>query len=91
VVYASNVAQAKQFALSGNADAAFIPLSLTRAEEGRYLEVESRLHAPLDQAMGVIEYSGQKDSAQLFGEFLMSDEGQALLKTFGYGRPAANE
>ena len=91
IVYASNVAQAKQFAASGNADAAFIPLSLVRAGEGKHVEIESRLHAPLDQSMGVIEASGRKDLARLFEEFVLSDEGQAMMEKFGYRRPVANE
>ncbi|HYP28589.1 MAG TPA: molybdate ABC transporter substrate-binding protein [Blastocatellia bacterium] len=91
VVYATNVAQAKQFTASGNADAAFIPLSLVRAGEGSYIEIESRLHAPLDQAMGVIEASNNKDSARSFGEFVLSDEGQSIMGRFGYVRSIPNE
>jgi molybdate transport system substrate-binding protein len=91
VVYATNVAQAKQFAVSGNADAAFIPLSLVKAGEGKHIEIESRLHAPLDQAMGIIEASGNKDSARLFGEFVLSEEGQSIMGRFGYVKSVANE
>jgi molybdate transport system substrate-binding protein len=91
VVYANNVAQAKQFASSGNADAAFIPLSLVKSGEGSHIEIESRLHSPLNQAIGVIEASGQKEIARRFVDFILSDEGQAVMEGFGYRKPAANE
>ncbi|HEX8853394.1 MAG TPA: molybdate ABC transporter substrate-binding protein, partial [Pyrinomonadaceae bacterium] len=48
VVYSQNVAQAAQFAASGNADAAFVPRSLLKAGEGSSVEVEGRLHSPIE-------------------------------------------
>src|SRR5262249_52268501 len=47
VVYAENVSETKQFATSGNADVAFIPLALVKPDEGRYLEIDERLHQPI--------------------------------------------
>ncbi len=87
VVYSQNVAQAKQFASSGNADAAFIPRSLVREGEGRALDVDAKLHAPLDQAVGVVRASKKQEAARRFVEFLMSEEGQSVLKSFGYDTP----
>lgn len=87
VVYSQTVAQAKQFASSGNADAAFVPRSLVREGEGRTIEVDSKLHAPIDQAVGVIRASKKQDASRRFVEFLMSDEGQTVLKSFGYDSP----
>ena len=89
VVYAQNVSQAKQFAASGNADAAFLPLALARPGEGRYIEVDERLHEPIDQAMGVVSASGKPDGARRFVEFVLSPQGQAILERFGYVRPPA--
>lgn len=90
VVYSQSVAQAKQFAASGNADAAFLPRSLVREGEGTAVEVEERLHAPIDQALGVVRASGRQDAAKKFVEFVLSGEGQAVLKSFGYDAPAKN-
>ena len=89
VVYAQNVSQAKQFAASGNADAAFLPRALVKPGEGRYIEVDERLHEPIDQAMGVVSASGKKDRARRFVEFVLSPQGQAILERFGYVRPPA--
>ena len=88
VVYSQTVAQAKQFASSGNADAAFIPHSLLREGEGRAIEVDAKLHAPIDQAIGVVRASKRQDAARRFVEFLLSEEGQAVLKSFGYDSPS---
>jgi molybdate transport system substrate-binding protein len=87
VVYSQSVAQARQFAASGNADAAFIPRSLVKEGEGAAVEVEERLHAPIDQALGVVRASGRQDAARKFVEFVLSDEGRAVLKSFGYDSP----
>jgi molybdate transport system substrate-binding protein len=90
VVYAQSVAQARQFAASGNADAAFLPRSLVKEGEGKALEVDARLHAPIDQAIGVVRASGKQAAAKSFVEFVLSDEGQSILKGFGYDAPAKN-
>jgi molybdate transport system substrate-binding protein len=87
VVYGQSVAQAKQFAASGNADAAFIPRSLVKEGEGRAIEIEERLHAPIDQALGIVSASKKQDAATRFVEFVLSEEGQTVLKSFGYGAP----
>jgi molybdate transport system substrate-binding protein len=87
VVYSQTVAQAKQFASSGNAEAAFVPRSLVREGEGRAIEVDSKLHAPIDQAVGVVRASKRQDAARRFVEFLLSEEGQSVLKSFGYDTP----
>jgi molybdate transport system substrate-binding protein len=88
VVYAESVAQAKQFAASGNADAAFLPLSLVRGAGGRYVEVEARLHAPIDQAVGVLKASKRQEAARRFVEFLFGEEGQSVFREFGYDSPS---
>jgi molybdate transport system substrate-binding protein len=90
VVYSQSASQARQFAASGNADAAFLPRSLVREGEGAAFEVEERLHAPLLQALGVVRASGRQDAAKKFAGFVLSEEGQAVLKSFGYDAPAKN-
>lgn len=88
VVYSQTVAQAKQFASSGNAEAAFVPRSLVREGEGTAIEIDARLHAPIDQSVGIVRASKRQDAARRFVEFLMSEEGQSVLKSFGYDAPA---
>jgi molybdate transport system substrate-binding protein len=87
VVYAQSVAQAKQFAATGNADAAFLPRSLVREGEGRFIEIDANLHRPIDQAVAVVRASKKQAPARQFVEFLLSEEGRAVLKSFGYAEP----
>jgi molybdate transport system substrate-binding protein len=86
VVYAQNVAQAKQFAASGNADAAFIPRALVKADEGMAVEIDAGLHRPIDQAIGIVRTSKKQEQARRFLDFVLGDEGQAMLESYGYER-----
>lgn len=88
VVYAQNVMQAKQFAATGNADAAFLPRALVREGEGRLIEVSEGLHRPLEQAIGVVRGSKKRAAARRFVEFVLGEEGKAVLERFGYSVPA---
>lgn len=87
VVYAQSVAQAKQFAATGNADAAFLPRSLVKDGEGGFVEIDGSLHRPIDQAVGVVRASPRQEAARRFVEFLLGGEGRAVLKSYGYSEP----
>jgi molybdate transport system substrate-binding protein len=87
VVYAQNVAQAKQFASTGNAEAAFLPRSLIKSGEGQTIEVAATLHKPIDQAMGIMKASRKQESAKKFWDFVLGDVGQSILERYGYERP----
>lgn len=89
VVYGQNVAQTKQFAATGNAEAAFVPLALVKSGDGSYLEVRADLHHPIDQALGIVKDSANQTAAHQFVQFLLSGEGQELLFRKGYSKPAA--
>jgi molybdate transport system substrate-binding protein len=91
LVYAENVAQAAQFALSGNADVALIghglAVSSTLRAAGRFYDVPERLHPPIVQAGGVVAASRNKESGQAFLEYLKGGEARATLRSFGFGLP----
>jgi molybdate transport system substrate-binding protein len=87
VIYAQNVSQARQYAATGNAEVAFIPLALVKPGEGTYLELGDDLHRPIDQALGIIKDSKKQDAARQFVNFLFSDEGRELLTKRGYNLP----
>lgn len=89
IIYGQNVSQAKQYAATGNAEAAFIPRALVRPGEGRFLEVDERLHQPINQAIAVVKDSRQQDAAQSFVSYVLSPEGQALLERYGYKKTGA--
>lgn len=89
VVYGQNVSQTKQFAATGNAEVAFLPLALVKPNEGRFIEVDERLHQPIDQALGIVKASGQQEAARRFTDFVLSDKGQRILEQYGYRKPPA--
>ena len=95
IVYAQNVAMAKQFAKSLNADAAFTANSLVRsdaaAETADAFVIPGDLHAPLDQALGIVTASSRQDEAQAFAAFLLSGDVQTWLAGRGYRRVPAAE
>ncbi len=90
VVYADNVSAAKQFVSTGNADVGFIPVSLVQPGKDRFLAVSQRLHAPLDQALGIVKGAKNQAAAQQFSDFLASVEGQGLLEDFWYSIPPSS-
>jgi molybdate transport system substrate-binding protein len=87
VVYGMNVSQVKQFVSSGNAEAGFLPRALVKQGEGKYIEISEELHRPIDQALGVVKASEKQDAARHFADFVLSPEGQLVLKEFGYKPP----
>jgi molybdate transport system substrate-binding protein len=87
VVYAPSIAVAKQFADTGNAEAAFTALALTVNEHGNSYPVDGKLHKPIDQALGIVKSSTQQKDARAFTDFLKSADARAIFKRFGYGQP----
>lgn len=86
VIYGQNVAQTKQFAATGNAEVAFIPLALVKTGEGAYLEVDQNLHRPIEQGLGIVQTTSNQTAARQFVDFMLSDEGQNILVAKGYRR-----
>ena len=84
VVYANNINMAKQYAATGNADAAFTAYSLVRHESGSVIIVDEKLHQPIDQAVGIVSVSSRKADARRFVAFLTGREGRSILEGFGY-------
>jgi len=88
VIYAQNVSQAKQYAATGNAEAALIPLALVKPGEGTHIELEEKLHQPIDQALGIVKESTKQSQARRLVDFLLSPEGRDLLMKNGYNAPS---
>lgn len=89
VVYAQNVSMTKQFAATGNAEVAFLPLALVKPNEGQFIEVDEQLHQPIDQALGVVKASSKQEAARRFTDFVLSEKGQRILEQYGYRKPPA--
>ncbi|WP_394820629.1 molybdate ABC transporter substrate-binding protein [Pendulispora albinea] len=93
VVYGENIQQTFQFVQSGNAEAAVVALSLAIAtDEGDYVLVDPKLHAPLDQKIVVCKGGSQEDGAprkhaRAFAAYVNSEEGRAIMRRFGFLLP----
>ena len=84
VIYGQSVSQTRQYAATGNAEVAFIPWSLVKEGEGQFVEVNERLHQPINQALAVVKRSEKQEAARRFVAYVLSPEGQALLERYGY-------
>ncbi len=85
LVFGENVQQALQFAQSGNAEAAVVALSLAVISDGKWLEIDEKLHKPIDQAMVACGKLPQRlVEARRFIAFVNSDAGRAVMKRFGF-------
>jgi molybdate transport system substrate-binding protein len=75
---------AKQYGTSGNADAVFTAYSLVLKEQGKVIQVDESLHAPIDQAMGIVAASKNQAAAREFTRFLLEGKGRGILSSSGY-------
>ncbi len=93
LIRGENVAQAAQFAESGNADAGLIALSLaltprmTRA--GVFHEIPSGFHPAIEQGAALVRASRRKDAARRLLAFCQTPEALELLARYGFTRPGA--
>jgi len=87
LVYANSISQSKQWAASGNADAAFTAYSLVLHERGTVLKVDPRLYHSIEQALAIVASSSRINEANQFRSFLLGDGGRAILAKNGYLLP----
>lgn len=93
LVLGENVAQAAEFALSGNAQVGVIALSLAMSpqfkDQGGYVEVPLESYPRIDQGGIVLASAGDTVAARAVKDFLLSDAGLAILKSCGFFLPGA--
>ncbi|HTS48795.1 MAG TPA: molybdate ABC transporter substrate-binding protein [Bryobacteraceae bacterium] len=87
IVYAENINAARQYGMSGNADAVFTAYSLLLREPGKVIPIAENLHQPIDQELGIIASSKHLEPARKFVDFLLHGEGRAVLLKSGYAAP----
>ena len=89
LLYGENVAQAAQFAASGNADAGIVAYSLVLApalrERGSFALLPDTLHEPLRQRM-VLLTRATPGAVQLY-EYLRRPASRAILARYGFVQP----
>ena len=85
IVYGESVSHALQMAETGNADIAFVALSLVHDQP--HFDVDPKLYQPIEQAGVVLKTSEHKPAAHAFVDFLASAEAQKILEVYGFGKP----
>ncbi len=88
LVLGDNIAQTAQFVQSGAADIGILALSLAMAPvmqaSGRYVEVPLDAYPPLEQGGVIPNHSQNRADALAFRAFLLSPEGLAILRRYGF-------
>lgn len=90
LVLGTSAAQAAQFATTGAADVAFLPLSLTYGPElaaGKSILVPEALYPKVEQSGIVLKSSKDPELARAFLAFVTGEKGRAILAKYGYGLP----
>jgi molybdate transport system substrate-binding protein len=85
IIMAENIRQAVQFVDSGNAEAGIVALPLVIQRQEGWRAIDERSHAPIVQAAGIVK--GAPPPARAFLALLLSERGQAILKSHGFGSP----
>lgn len=88
IVYAENIRQALQYVQSGDAQAGIVALGEANVPEITWTLIDGSLYEPLNQALGVIRTSQHPKIAGLFADYVIGEEGQAILIQYGFGLPA---
>lgn len=90
LVLGQNVSQAVQFAQSGAADAAVVPLSLTFSPElagGKVLALPEGSYPRQEQSALVLGHAREPELARAFVRWVTGPRGRELLARYGYGLP----
>jgi len=90
LVLGTSASQAAQFATTGAADVAFLPLSLTFEKAlsgGTVVAVPEALYPRIDQSGVVLAASREQALARAFLAYVTGEKGRAILSRYGYGLP----
>jgi molybdate transport system substrate-binding protein len=91
LVIGENVAQTMQFVQSGAADVGIVALSLALAPsvkgKGRLFEIPPSTYPRLEQGGTILKGAADVDAARALRGFLLSADGQAILKQYGFSTP----
>ena len=93
LVFAENVSQAAQFALSGSAAGGIVAYSLALAPKvksrGRFELIPEEWHSPLRQSMALLTNAGPV--AEEFFAYLQRAEARRVLESYGFALPSSLE
>ncbi len=89
IVQGNTIAQAYQFAETGNAEVGFVALSqVIIKNEGSRWAVPEQLHDPIRQDAVLLKKGASNEAATAFLAFLKGPEAGAVIARYGYGAAA---
>ncbi|MBI5682514.1 MAG: molybdate ABC transporter substrate-binding protein [Deltaproteobacteria bacterium] len=87
LVYGENIRQTLQFIQTGNAQAGIVALSVANVPEIEYLLIDSNLHNPIDQSVGILKAAKNEKEAKRFIEYMNSPNSRQIMKRYGFLLP----
>ena len=86
IIYADNISQTAQFAQTGNAEVAFLAMSLTLTPEmkGSVYVIDPKLYKPIEQAMVLVKSWKVNPEAAKFMKFVLSPTCKPIFEKNGY-------
>ena len=86
IIYADNISQTAQFAQTGNAEVAFLSMSLTLTPEmkGSVYLVDNKTYKPVEQAMVLVKSWKTNPEAAKFMKFVLSETCKPIFEKNGY-------
>lgn len=86
IVYADNIAQAAQFAQTGNAEIGFLALALAMAPDmkGSYFVIDTKSYKPVEQAMVLLKSWQSNPEATKFMNFILSNDCKPVFEKYGF-------
>ena len=85
IVQGTSIAQAQQFAATGNAELGFAALAqVIKTEGGSRWDAPEDLHKPILQDAVLLKTGADNEAAKAFLDFLHQPEARAVIASFGY-------
>jgi molybdate transport system substrate-binding protein len=91
IVYADNIAQAAQYASTGNTEAGFLAYALVMGPElkdkGKYIVLDTKSYKAVEQACVLIKGWERNPEASKFMKFVLSAECKPIFEKYGFMVP----
>lgn len=87
MIFGKNISETLSYLTTGNADVAFIALSLNDEATLNFSLIDSDMHEPLKQAIAVIKRTKNEVLARQFLKYVNSIEGKEIMRQYGFVTP----
>jgi molybdate transport system substrate-binding protein len=87
LVQGENIRQTLQLVESGAVDAGILSATAALEPGIRSAPIDPALHAPIDQAAAVVAASHRRADARAFLDFVLGEEGRAVMARYGFAFP----